>query len=55
MSSSEIEGLQETVIPEFEIDAMARCLLPALQAFYDSPEGQAEFERWKAEHNKPKE
>lgn len=55
MASPEIEGLQETVIPEFEIEAMARCLLPALRAFYDSPEGHAEFKRWKAEHNKPAE
>lgn len=52
MSSPGIEDLQGTVIPEFEIDTMARCLLPALRAFYDSPEGQAEFERWKAEHNR---
>lgn len=52
MASTEIEGLQEMAIPDFEIESLARCLLPALQAFYDSPEGQAEFERWKAEHNR---
>ena len=39
----------ESEIPEFEIEALARSLLPALHAFYDSPEGRAEFERWKAE------
>lgn len=35
------------VIPDFEIDAIARALLPALRAFYASPEGQAAFEAWK--------
>ena len=37
----------QTVIPDFEIEAMARVLLPALRAFYASPEGQAAFEDWK--------
>lgn len=37
----------QMVIPDFEIEAMARVLLPALRAFYDSPEGKAEFEKWK--------
>jgi len=34
-------------IPDFEIDALARCLLPKIQAYFDSPEGQAEFKAWK--------
>lgn len=37
----------QTVIPDFEIDAMARCLLPKMQAYFASPEGQAAFEDWK--------
>lgn len=37
----------QMVIPDFEIEAMARVLLPALRAFYASPEGQAAFEEWK--------
>ena len=52
MPATASEGVQETAIPDFEIETMARCLLPALRAFYDSPEGRAEFERWKAEHEK---
>ena len=28
-------------------DALARCLLPKIQAYFNSPEGQAEFEEWK--------
>ena len=34
-------------IPQHEIDALARCLLPALMAFYESKDGQIEFEQWK--------
>ncbi len=34
-------------IPDFEIESLARCLLPNIQAFFDSPEGQAAFEDWK--------
>ena len=34
-------------IPQHEIDALARCLLPELIAFYESNEGQKEFEQWK--------
>ena len=38
---------QQTVIPDFVIESLARCLLPKIQEFYDSPEGQAAFEAWK--------
>ena len=34
-------------IPDFEIESLARCLLPKMQEFFDSPEGQAAFEDWK--------
>lgn len=37
----------QMVIPDFEIDTIARVLLPALRTFYASPEGQAAFEKWK--------
>ena len=37
----------QIVVPNFVIDTMARCLLPQLQAFYNSPEGQAAFKAWK--------
>ena len=34
-------------IPQHEIDALARCLLPDLMAFYETEDGQREFEQWK--------
>ncbi len=37
-------GDQQTVIPDFEIDALARCLLPKIQAYFASPEGRAAVE-----------
>lgn len=42
-------GNAQMVIPDFEIEAMARVLLPAIRSFYASEEGRAAFERWKQE------
>lgn len=36
-------------IPDHEIEALARCLMPSLIAFFQSEEGQAEFDHWKQE------
>jgi len=41
-----------TGIPDFEIDALARALLPAIQKFFESKEGKREFEEWQAERQK---
>ena len=38
-------------IPDFEIDAIARCLFPKIQAYFESAEGQAAFEAWKKQAN----
>lgn len=43
---------QQDTIPEYVIDSLARCLLPTIQAYFDSTEGQTAFEKWKQEHNK---
>lgn len=40
-------GDTTAVIPDFEVEAIARCLLPVLQAFYASSEGQVAFDQWK--------
>ena len=45
------EEREETVVPDFEIEALARCLLPKIQAYFESPEGQAAFETWKKLQN----
>ncbi len=42
-------------IPRHEIEALARVLLPTIQAFFESESGQKEFAEWKArqaEHSK---
>ena len=36
-----------TGIPQHEIEALARCLLPEIQKFFGSEEGQREFAEWK--------
>ena len=41
-----------TGIPDFEIDSLARALLPAIQKFFETEEGKREFEEWKAERQK---
>ena len=40
--------INNTGIPQYKIEAIARCLLPDIQAFYESEEGQREFAEWKA-------
>ena len=44
-----------TGVPVHEIEALARCLLPEIQKFFESEEGKREFEEWKREReNKEK-
>lgn len=38
-----------TGIPLHEVEALARVLLPEMQAFFESEEGQREFAEWKAQ------
>jgi len=35
-------------IPQHVIESIARCLLPDIQAYYESEEGQREFAEWQA-------
>ena len=42
----------DTNIPQHEIEALARYLLPEIQKFFESPEGKKEFEEWKAQRAK---
>ena len=45
------EEREETVVPDFEIEALARCLLPKIQEYFESDEGKAAFEAWKKQRH----
>ena len=38
--------------PQHAIDAVTRCLWPDIVAFFESEEGQKEFEAWKRQQDK---
>lgn len=40
--------VNNTGIPDFVIDSLARALLPAIQAYFATEEGQREFAAWQA-------
>lgn len=40
---------KNTGVPQYEIEALARCLLPEIQKFFESAEGQKEFAEWKSQ------
>ncbi len=43
-----------TGIPDFELDSLARALLPAIQKLFEDEEMQKEFEIWQAERRELK-
>ena len=43
-----------TGIPYHEVAALACVLLPEIQAFFESEEGQREFAEWKAQQEQDK-
>ncbi len=51
MENLDIEMYEPEEIPDSVIDIFARCLLPKIQAYFESSEGQAEFEQWKQENS----
>ena len=42
-------NIPEYIPPESAIESFARRILPAIQSYYDSKEGQEAFEKWKKE------
>ena len=38
-------------IPQHEIEKIARCIFPDILAFYESKEGQREFTEWKRQRD----
>lgn len=43
-----------TGIPLHEVEALTRILLPQIQEFFESEEGQKEFAEWKEKRNNDK-
>lgn len=45
-------------VPDHVIESFARCILPGIRKYFDSEDGQREFDEWKAKKsrkkNKPK-
>lgn len=39
-------------LPDYEIEKIARCIMPDILAMFDSEEGQKEFADWKARQEK---
>ncbi len=39
--------INRTDIPQYQIEAIARYIMPDILAFYESEEGQREFAEWK--------
>ena len=35
-------------IPDYAIERIARCMLPMIQSYYESEEGQRELLKWKS-------
>ena len=40
--------VNNSVYPQHVIESIARCLLPDIIAFYETEEGQRQFQEWKA-------
>ena len=41
-------------LPDHEIEAIARCIYPDILAFYESEEGQREFAEWNRQQEQAK-
>ena len=39
--------INNSAIPQHQIEVIARCIMPDILAFYESEEGQREFAEWK--------
>lgn len=45
---------KKCAIPQYELEALARCLLPDIQAYFDSEDGKWEFAEWQRWQEKEK-
>ena len=46
--------MKHSGIPQHEIEHIARCILPDILAYYESEEGQREFQEWLAQREADK-
>jgi hypothetical protein len=47
----ETNNKKSDAIPDDALEALARCLLPAIRSFYESEEGQREFAEWQSRND----
>lgn len=47
--------INNTTIPQHQIEAIARCIPPDILAFYESEQGQKEFAEWQVHIKDPRE
>jgi len=40
---------KDYVIPQHDIESLARCLLPQIQKYFESEDGKREFAEWQAQ------
>ncbi|MFI3293914.1 MAG: hypothetical protein SNI70_10410 [Rikenellaceae bacterium] len=43
--------INNTDIPQHEIEAITRCILPDILSYFESEEGQQEFAKWQEERS----
>jgi len=46
--------INNTNIPQYKVEAIARCIITDILAFYESEEGQEEFAKWKRQQQTEK-
>lgn len=46
--------INNTNIPQYKIEAISRCIMPDILAFYESEDGQKEFAEWKRQQEAEK-
>ena len=46
------KSVNNTPYPDYIIEAVARCLWPDIQAYFESEDGKQEFAKWKAKQKK---
>ena len=46
--SRKYKPVNNSGIPQYIIESIARCILPDIIAYYETEEGQRQFQEWKA-------